>query len=92
MPKLKHKVKAEKMEAGIEMAPYMPSVNFAISKEQLQALEVGKKVTVQITGKVKRLSTDENSRGNDNYDLSMELAEIIIDSGANEFTDLAEED
>lgn len=92
MPKLKHKVKTEKIEDGIEMAPYIPSVNFDISKEQLQALKVGKKVTVQITGKVKRLSTDENSRGNANYDLSMELDEVIIDSGANEFTDLAEED
>jgi len=88
--KLVHEVEPE----GISevAAQFMPSVYLEISKEQQKVLEIGKQVTITLRGKVKSLSANEQDKGTDRHEVTLELKKVEINEDENEFSKLAEDD
>lgn len=81
------------VESAAEAVPqYVPSVYLEVSKEQLEILEVGANVQITLLGKVKGLSADEKDKGNDRYNIDLELKSVKINSEDTEIGKLLDED
>lgn len=89
MAELKHEVKPENISE--EVGPYVPSLHIEVSKEQLEILEVGKDVIIQLKGKVKSLSAADYAESTNRYNIQLDLQEVTIDPKENEFSELADD-
>ena len=92
MTEVKHKVEPEKILNSETPEPYVPRIYLGVSKEQLDMLEIGKEVTMKIFGKVKALSSDQREKGEDKYEIQIELKEVKIDSADNKIAALLDDD
>lgn len=90
MTELVHEVEVESAAEVAEQ--YVPSIYIEVSKEQLEILEVGANVKIQLLGKVKSLSADEKDKGNDRYNISLELKSVKIDPEDTEIGKLLDAD
>lgn len=90
MTEVTHEVEPESASTALDQ--YTPSVYLEISKEQLDMLEVGKNVNINLLGKVKSLSANEADKANNRYEISLELKTVKIDPEDNEFGELAKDD
>ena len=88
--KLTHEVEPEGISETASQ--FMPSVYLEISKEQQKVLEIGKQVTITLRGKVKSLSANEQDKGTDRHEVTLELKKVEINDDDNEFSKLAEDD
>lgn len=87
-----HEVEAESVASVSTPEPYIPRIYLEVSKEQLDILEVGKDVTITVSGKVKGLSADQRDKSDDKYEIQLELKEVKIKPEDNEITKLLDDD
>lgn len=90
MAELIHEIQPESSQE--KAVQYRPSVYLDVSKEQLDVLEVGKNVTIQLMGKVTQLRASDSDSEDNRYEISLDLKEVVIDPEDNAFADLAEDD
>lgn len=87
-----HEVEAESVASVSTPEPYIPRIYLEVSKEQLDILEVGKDVTITVSGKVKGLGADQRDKSDDKYEIQLELKEVKIKPEDNEITKLLDDD
>ena len=92
MQDMTHEVEAESIASATTPEPYIPRIYLEVSKEQLDILEVGKDVTIKVSGKVKGLSADQKDKSDDKYEIQLELKEVKISPEDNEIAKLLDED
>ncbi len=92
MAEVTHEVEAESIASAETPEPYMPRIYLEVSKEQLDMLEVGKNVTLKVSGKVKALSADLRDKSNDKYEIQLELKEVKISPEDNDIAKLLDDD
>ncbi len=90
MAKMTHEVEPEGVAEAVSQ--FVPSVYLEVSKEQQEVLEIGAQVKIVLQGKVKSLSMNEQDKGTDRHEVTLELKKVTIDSEDNEFTKMAAED
>ena len=89
---MKHEVEPESVASAATEEPYVPRIYLEVSKEQLDILEVGKDVTIKVSGKVKGLSADQKDKSDDKYEIQLALKEVKISPEDNEFAKLLDDD
>lgn len=90
LPKPKKSEQEENEPMPVDEIAYMRRVRIPVSKEQVQALNVGDDETVTLKGVVKELESRESEDQGFN-ELVIEVAEVEV-SASNEFEKLAEDD
>lgn len=89
---LSHTIEPAGNTAVDSPATWMPRVYLDVSKDQLNVLEVGNEVVIELRGIVRGLQQQQNGNDGNSYEVSLELKEVSIDPKENEFTRLAEDD
>ena len=81
----------EEMEgSSVETDEYFRRVRIPVSKEQVQALNVGDAETVTLTGTIKELESRENENdGMNELSIAIDSVEVAV---KNEFEQLAEDE
>lgn len=90
LPKPKKSEQEKNEPMPVDEIAYMRRVRIPVSKEQVQALNVGDDETVTLKGVVKELESRESEDQGFN-ELVIEVAEVEV-SASNEFEKLTEDD